>query len=369
MSAGPFRALLGPLLVTLIACSDVTSSPPPAEHGSAADAPLRAPLLVRTIRVSKARLDRTGTASGRVLPFRAATVAAEVGGRVTERLVEPGAVVAAGAPLLRLDRARAELAVDAARAELSARRTDLDNARRDFETGQGLFARAVISADELADRRFARDRAAAALAAAQANLASAERTLADAEVKAPFAGSVEAVHAQVGDYLNPGTPVVTLADFSRARVIAGVTGSEAASLAPGYPATLILESLGGVAVKGSISSVGRMADPASGTYPVEIWLAGDATANLREGMLASVVLPLPSRSAYPIVPAAALFRDQGGMHLYVVENERAYLRAVRIGRGDGDRVEILSGVSEGERVVVAGQFALRDGAPVLTEEH
>lgn len=358
---------LAPLFAGLIACGDVSSSP--TTDALATDEPLSAPLLVRTIRVSKARLELTSTASGRVQPFRVATVAAETGGRVIERLVEPGDRVDARATLLRLDPVRAELAARRAKAEVAARRADLDNAQHDFETGQGLYAKAVISEDDLEDRRFMRDRAAAALSAAEANLATAQRALADTEVKAPFAGTVEVVHAQVGDYLNPGAPVATLTDFSRVRVIAGVTASEAALLAPGYTASLVFEALGGREIKGSIKSVGRMADSTSGTYPVEVWLEGDAARNLREGMLGSVVLPLPAERAYPIMPTAALFRDQGGMNVYVVEHERAYLRSVKIGNSDGERVEVLDGVAEGEWVVVDGQFALRDGAPVLAEEH
>lgn len=366
-SASSHLSWLGLMLAMLSACSDVTSSP--ASEKSTVDQPLATPLLVQTVRVGKARLARTGAASGRVQPFRVATVAAEVGGRVIERLVEPGDEVEAGALLLHIDPVRAELAVERAKAELAARQTDLDSAKHDLNVGQSLFARAVISEDDLKDRRFARDRAAAALQAAKASLATAERALADTEVKAPFAGSIELVHAQVGDYLNPGAPVATLADFGRARIVVGVTAAEAASLAPGYTATLTFEALGGSELKGSIKSVGRMADARSGTYPVEVWLAGDATRNLREGMIANVLLPLPSAEAYPIVPAAALFREHDGMNVYVVENDRAYRRVVRIGRSDGDRIEVRSGVSEGEWVVVDGQFALRDGAPVLAEEH
>ncbi len=363
------RTLLASLLLAHVAgCGDVTSEQlPPPGTTDATESPLTTAVRVEVARVHSARLDRTASATGTVQPFRMATVAAEVGGRVVERRVEPGSHVGTGDLLVRLDDTRARLAHESALANLAARRVDLADAEHDVQVGRSLYERHVISKDELDDRRFRRDRAAAGLAAAEAAAASAARELADTRVGAPFAGSVERVHAQVGDYLAPGTPVAAVADFDRVRVIAGVTAAEAAALSPGHTATVLFADLDGASLEGAIHSVGRMSDPDSRTYPVEIWLDGGAAAGLREGMVASVLLPTTDEKPRPVVPTAALLRNNGRMTVYVVENDRAFLRPVRVGRSNGTHVQIIDGVQVGERVVVDGLFALRDGANVRVE--
>jgi len=312
-------------------------------------------------------IQREGEVTGIVTAFRKATVAAEVGGRVVERLIEPGDFVEADQVLVVLDSDRVRLRAEQSEAQHQARTVDLHQARQRFERGKNLFERNAISKDTLDDLRFAVDRAQAELGAARAALNTARRAVRDSRVAAPFAGTAEIVHAQQGDYLNPGAAVATLADFSRARVRAGVTASEAASVQAGHPATLVFEALGGMSLSGEIQSIGRIADDLSGTYPVEIWLEGEATTRLREGMVAAVQLSLPTSDAKPAVPRAALFRQSGAMHVFTVSDGIAHLAPVRIGNGNSSHVEILQGVNLDDLVVIEGQFALRDGARVIID--
>jgi len=337
-----------------------------AEAGPAAAETRAVRVQLATVQVG--RLDAPGTASGVVAAFRQATVAAETAGRVLSRRVEPGTDVAAGDLLLVLDGERAELAVRRAEAELAAARVDQREARYELRRGEGLHADRFISEGALDDLRFRADRSDAQVNAAEARLAEARRTLEDTGIRAPFAGRVERVHAQEGDYLSPGTPVAELTDFSRARVMLGITAEEAARLEAGQAATVAFEALGGQALTGTVHSVSRLADGASGTYPVEIWLAGAEAGALRVGMLGSVRLPLGATAVRPLVPTAAVFRHHGSTHVYRVAAGAGVatveLLPVRIGRRQGDRVEVLEGLAEGDRVVVDGQFALRDGAAV-----
>jgi RND family efflux transporter MFP subunit len=337
-----------------------------------ADKPLERAALNTAVRVTvepvtATPIHREGEVTGIVSAFRKATVAAEVGGRVLERLVEPGDVVADGQVLVVLDSDRARLDAEQARAREQARTVDLHQAQQRFARGKDLFGKNAISKDTLDDLRFAVERADAELSAARAALNTARRAVRDSRVRAPFAGTTEIVHAQQGDYLNPGTPVATLADFSRARVRAGVTATEAASVQPGDTASMVFEALGGVSLAGEVHSVGRISDASSGTYPVEIWLAGEAATRLREGMVAAVQLTLPSSDPKPSVRRAALFRQSGQMHVFTVVDDIARLVPVRIGNGNSTHVEILEGIDQDQLVVVEGQFALRDGARVITQ--
>ena len=331
------------------------------------DPGLVAAIRVKAVPVAQARLDAAHEVTGLVSAFRKSTVAAEIAGRVVRRGVEPGDAVKAGDLLVELDDERVELEVRQAEARLKARDVDLAHADHEHRRAMGLHEKDVISQDVVDDLRFDRDRAEADLAAARASLASTHRALQDTRVLAPFAGTAEVVHVQEGDYLNPGTPVATLTDFSRARVRAGVTAAEAALIDEEDVVGIVFESLGGVVLTGTIRSVSRIKDPDGGTYPVEIWLQGEDAAGLREGMVAAVRLSVGSSDLAAAVPKAALFRREGGLFVYAVVDGAAVTRSVRVGRSSGDLIEITEGLSAAELVVVDGLFALRDGMPVVVE--
>ena len=120
----------------------------------------------------------------------------------------------------------------------------------------------------------------------------------------------------------------------------------------------------------SLKSVGSVASERDGTYAVELWIDAPPPG-LRDGLVASVDLPSAEQAARPLAPRAALMRRAGKPEMFVVEGSGdarvARLREVRTGRSEGDWIEVLDGLRDGDEVVVEGQFALRDGTPVLVD--
>ncbi len=337
---------------------------------SAPPARVRAAQRVRVVEVRRSRVGGLSDVAGVTAAFRTATVSAEVAARVVERHVEPGARVAAGDPLVSLDDALLAIAVEEARATLKARQVDLEEARLELARGDDLRREGAVSERQHDALRFSTERAESAWALANASLRRARRSLADAKVRAPFDGTVERVDVQVGDYLAPGAPVATVADFAQVRLRAGVTAAEAADLQPGMTARVAIPVLGGVELEAAIHSVGLLADATSGTYPVELWLDNEQ-GRLRAGMVGQLRLEAPDEAVGAVVPRAALLRRDGELAVFVVEGAgdslRAVARPVRLGRQSGDLVEVLDGAGVGERVVVDGLFALTDGAPVYID--
>jgi len=355
----------------LLACgAEPPANADPAAPGAVQQPKVRAAQRVRVAEVRSGRVGGLSDVAGVTSPFRTATVSAEIAARVVERHVEPGAQVSAGDPLVTLDDALLAIAVDEARATLKARHVDLEEARKELARGDDLRREGALSERRHDAMRFAKERAESAWALANANLRRAKRSLNDAQVKAPFDGTVERIEVQVGDYLAPGAPVATLTDIQRVRLRAGVTAAEAADLRPGMAASVAIPALGGVQVEAAIHSVGRLADAASGTYPVELWLDNEA-GRLRDGMVGQLRLAAPEEAVGALVPRSALLRRGGGLSVFVVEGSgdalEARARSVRLGRQSGDFVEILEGPRIGERVVVDGLFALTDGAPVYID--
>jgi RND family efflux transporter MFP subunit len=305
-----------------------------------------------------------------VEPFRSATVAAEVAARVVERHVEPGASVEARAPLVTLDAELLGIAVDEARAARAARAVDLAEAKRELARGEELLREDALSQQRIDALRFGVDRAESAERLAAATLRRAERARADTVVRAPFAGAVESVNVQVGDYLAPGQAVAVVADLSRVRLKAGVTAEEAAQLAPGLGARVSLAALGGGPAETRIQSIGGVSDVTTGTYPVELWL-DNRDGRLRGGMVGQAVLAPGADNDALVIPRAAVLRRAGALVVFRVENDgdeqHARLQPVALGRGSGERVEIREGLEAGQQVVVEGHFALTDGALVTVD--
>lgn len=118
----------------------------------------------------------------------------------------------------------------------------------------------AISQDVVDDRRFDLQRAQAQLEVTAAALEDAERQAVDADTKAPFAGKIEAVFVQVGDYVSTGTPIAVISDFSKARIVTGVSSTDISRIASGETAQIILPDLGGLELTAKVSSVGSIKD-------------------------------------------------------------------------------------------------------------
>lgn len=327
-------------------------------------------LRVRTERVRRDRLSDVDRVTGTVRAFHHATLTAEARGQVESRAVEAGARVEAGSLLIELESSRQEIELRRAEASLEAVRTVLAHAERELARGERLMRESVLSQQRRDDLQHAVDRARDELALARVARDSAERDLADTRIRAPFAGTLDAIEVDVGDYVVPGTPVATLVDLSRMRLFAGVTAKEAARLEPGLTARVSFADLGGRSFEAILKSVGRVADEAEGTYPIELWLE-DTDDSLRAGLVARIDLPDPSQEEVLLAPRAALLRRGGRSEAFVVEEEGersvARSRVLRTGRNDGQWIEILEGLEEGDAVVIDGHFALEDGSRVVID--
>lgn len=360
---------LAPLsMLAWVACTD--SSAEPATTVDSAPAEIAARQRVRVHRVRTQPLESRDRASGIARAFHNAKVTAEVAGRVIARRVERGAAVEAGAVLFELDATRLELELRQAKATLRARTHDLEHAQREHKRGERMVSRNAISEQQRDDLRHALDSARDNQALAVVARDTAQRNLGDTVIAAPFSGSVDDLHVDIGDYVAPGTTVATVIELSRARIFAGVTAQQAAQLTGTGQAAVSFAALGGAELQADLKSVSNVANARDGTYTVELWLE-QPPPGLRDGMVASVNLPTTTEEARPLAPRAALMRADGQPEVFVVQLEAqvpvARLRSLRTGRSDGDWIEVLDGLREGDQVIVEGQFALREGAAVTID--
>lgn len=279
-----------------------------------------------------------------------AEVVARVGGIVETIHVEEGDAVRAGDVLLELDRAELELEVARARAEV-------DRLAADHARSVAMRKKELIS-------REAHDRIRYTLAAAEAALAQAELQLRHATVRAPITGTVTARHVKLGNLIERHQPVLHIARFTPLLAVVHVPERDLRRLAPGQPAELALDAWPERSFSGRVQRVSPVVDPETGTARVTIEVdAGQP--ELRPGMFARVRVIHDRREQATLIPGEALLTEDGRDAVFVVTGEGlAERRPVRVGYREDGRVEILDGLSPGERVVTTGQTALRDAARV-----
>jgi RND family efflux transporter MFP subunit len=285
---------------------------------------------------------------------RQTVVAAQVSGAVVALQVRSGDTVRAGQVLMRLDARPAQQLAAAGAAQARAARAAMDAATREFERQQQLFAQGYISQAAL-DRADAQFKVAQAQASAQGANAAAAQTQTDLyAVKAPYDGVVAQVSVVLGDLALPGRPLVTLYDPSALRVTAAIPQTAVPALKGISPQVEIPGAAGWVRPV----HVQWLPTVDVASHTLELRLALPPHTDAAPGMFARAWLPASTKEARLFVPAQALVRRSELAAVYVIGVEgRPLLRQVRAGRADGSQVEILSGVSAGERVALDPQTA------------
>jgi len=298
---------------------------------------------------------------GVVEAVRQTVVAAQVAGAVTSLEVKVGDMVKAGQVLARIDARTADYTASASDAQVRSAQAMLDMANKDYQRQKQLFDKQYISQAAL-ERAESQYKATQAQAAAQLAQASAARTQTGLHVvRAPYAGVVSEVPVALGDMAMPGRALLTLYQPGALRVSAAVPHSALGPVVKGarveFPALPEAKRW----LQAEQVQVLPTIDAATHTQTLRIALPA-TTEGVAPGMFARVWLPTatPGAGARLFVPASAVVRRAEMNTLYVVDAKGVpMLRLVRLGRAQGDQVEVLSGVSAGEQVALDPQAAAR----------
>lgn len=286
----------------------------------------------------------------------------EIAGRVSEILFDEGDSVRAGQVLVRLDRGRLAAELSAARASVSRARVEAENLERQLRRNDSLLARGAISEQAYDDLETSYASAQAGLEEAEANLALARENLEDATIRAPFDGRVGVRSFDPGDYLAVGTSMFTVVDDDPLEIRFSVPERYLGQLELGSEIDVRVQSAPDRTVEGQLEFVSPYVNAASRSVELRA-LIPNADAVLRPGQFATVELQLEERPAV-LVPEAALLPREEGATVFLVRGGAATPREVTMGLRRQGVVEILSGVSPGDTVVVAGQQRLEEGTAV-----
>ena len=277
---------------------------------------------------------------------RTVSVKAETAGRIIDRPVERGSTVEEGDLLC-------QISMEDRYASLVESRESLNQARIDYHGSLKLKERGYQSDNAIAQAK-------ARLAAAEANLKRAELDIQRTYIRAPFAGVVEEVQSEIGDYVTPGTTCVTVVDLDPMLLVGRVAEKDVHLLQIDQPATGVLSD--GREVTGPVSFIGAQSDSSTRTYAVEIEIP-NPDYQLRSGLTTEIRIPVAEVMAQKISPALFALDDTGQIGVRIV-NEQGEVAFYPVGivRDEPDGVwvtglpEVATLITVGQELVVPGEI-------------
>lgn len=303
---------------------------------------------VRTSRASEQF--RTLTLRGRTRTRHAVTVRAETGGRVDSRPVDIGAQVSAGDVLCQVEINDRELRVREAGDAVDLATLEYEGMKTLRE--QGLQQEIAVA------------RAKAQLSSARRQLLASELELKNTAVVAPFAGFVEETHAEVGDYLQMGSPCATVLDLDPIYVEAAVTEQQHPQLRLGAEVEIAMAT--GAAARGSLTFIGKQSADESRTYPIEVTVPNPDFA-ISSGLSAEIAVSLSAQPAHKVGMSYVVLDANGEMGVRAVDDDRrVHFYAIDVVREDPDGLWV-SGLPAEVTLITVGQEFVSPGQQVRVQ--
>jgi RND family efflux transporter MFP subunit len=300
---------------------------------------------------------------GTVQPARRALVSSRVTGPVVAVKVSAGASVSAGQPLMEIQAEATEGQLSQASGALAQARASLALAERNFQRYEALHGEGAASDLELDMARMQLEQARGAVEQAEGAVQSASTVAAESVVRAPFAGRVVDTLAEVGDFAAPGRPLVEVESRGGQQIWLDVRAADLPRLEVGDSVPVTLDARPDLGtITGTVREIVPSADPATHTFTVKVDL-GDL--QVPSGLAGRAAIP-GDVSRRLLVPRSAVHR-RGGLELVVVRADDGTARTRAVTTGDvvaDGRVEILSGLDEGDEVAVDLPAPVADGTPM-----
>jgi multidrug efflux pump subunit AcrA (membrane-fusion protein) len=360
------------------------------------------PIAVRVYPVQEEVVRRQVQAVGSLYALEESTISAEVEGRVERVLADVGDTVSERQVLVTLSPVELQYELERQRAAVGQVRArlglgpdaplprdpatvafvqraaaELFDAEGKYGRAQQLFRDRLISQQQLdeAAARFKSARAAheealqeveqlkAQLQASEAARNLAEKKLADATIRAPFPGAIKERRVSPGEYLRVQSPVVVLVRTDQLRARLAVPEKWAGALKGGTPVEVRVEAYPGEVFRGRLMRINPTVLPETRTFEVEALLP-NADGRLKPGFFIQASLPTSVEETTLLVPEEGVNYRYGVYKVFVLNGTRVQERDIKPGTHQDSRIEVLEGLTAGERVAVAVEGELHDGASV-----
>ncbi|HOR41869.1 MAG TPA: efflux RND transporter periplasmic adaptor subunit [Atribacterota bacterium] len=369
---------------------------------------------IQVAKVQRGEINSLLTVSGLVEPKEAVRVFSKTVGQVKEILIQEGDQVKKDAILMRLDDEQTRLQVAQARANLDSAQASLerikagarpqevsqveaavrqakinmDSAEENYLKMQKLFSEGAISEQqhdqaknqlEIARAQYqsasesyklitegasAQDIRAveAQVRQAQSALELAQSQLNNSIIKAPISGSVTSISVKTGELASSAIPLLSILDISELSVKTGISEKDIGAVQIGQEADIFVDAFPREKFSGEVASKGVLVDPVSKTMEIKIRIK-EPPVVIPPGVFARANIITEHNTDALIIPSTALTRKADGLFVFVLENDEQTVkrRAISTGITQGNRVEVLDGLTDNEIVVILGNISLEEG--------
>ena len=317
---------------------------------------MKAPPVVTTARPRLGDASNALTLPGTLYGLHEAALYARVNGYVARVNADMGSSVREGQTLAVIDMPEVEQELQAARAAVEQGEASGELARATLTRWRSMVEQTAATRQELEEKQAAFNVSAAGLKAARANVERLTALRRFGSIVAPFSGVVTARNVDVGALVAPGSgstvrPLFTLAQVDRVRVLTSVPQSAAPTVRVGQEAEVLVQELGNTTFRGRVTRTSRALDYATRTLQTEIQL-DNRDGRLLPGMFAQVKLSLPRGARMLLIPANTLMVRPDGPQVAIVRDGTIHITPVSLGRDFGSELEVLSGVTVDDALVV-----------------
>lgn len=289
-------------------------------------------------------------------------IASEVAGRVEKIYIDTGEIAKAGSPMLKVNSEQQELEKEGLQADISRLKALIKNQRITVERYQSLLEKKSISQERFDNANVKLITLKEQLAGARSRLADNRRRLAKTSVVAPVGGWIEKRFVSKGDFVRPGTPLFLMVTDHLLRIVLPFPESVASRLAVGQKVKLTSPLSHERVIEAEINQVRPAVNIQSRALEVIIYL--ENPGEWRPGGTINGTVTIDQHKNGLLVPAQSVVRRPAGKVVYQFKDGKALQHKVVTGQHQGDLIEILSGLTGDEKVVVDGAGFLTDGAYV-----
>jgi RND family efflux transporter MFP subunit len=337
------------------------------------------PLTVEVASASRHSVAQQLIVVGNLIGDTTVSVVPRVGGRMQDIYVRLGDQVRRGQRIAKIEDfelqeqlKQQESALEVSKATIRQREADLQLAETNAERSRNLFARQLLPKQTLDDTEARYSAAVAQLDLARAQNNQSMSRLEELRIQvqnttivSPVNGFIARRAADAGAFVSQNAPIVDVVDIGRVRLVANIVEKDLTQIQAGDDTRVEVDAYPGEMFVGRIARVSPVLDPSTRTAPVEIEIPNPGF-RLKPGMYARVTVTTDQRKDALVVPTNAVVDIGGRRGVFVAsETDTVQFRPVTVGIEENERIEILDGVEEGERVVTTGAAALRDADRVI----
>ncbi len=301
--------------------------------------------------------------SGEVRGRYETQLAFQVSGKIIKRNVELGSVVNAGDILMEIDAKDIQQTVNSNSAQVYSAESQLTLAQSNLERYRKLYAQGAISSAQLDQYQNAYNVAAAAVHQSSAQYAQGANQLGYTTLAADSAGVISGISAEAGQVVSAGQAVLTLVKDGEREIEINVPENRVDELRTTGQIQVSFWALPGSLAEGKIREISPMADKVSRTYKVRISLA-NPPAGMNLGMTANVIVANSGGQTAAYIPLSAIYQTGDTPNVWIINDGVVALRPIKVGTFGDNKAQVLEGLQDGDRIVVAGVQKLREGQKV-----